>query len=317
MAVTRAPQGVQAIPADANTGRFWAGGRTRRIVTESYAFPAATTTPFSGNAPAGVIVYDQALAWNANPAGTAYGETDASDATGLEIIVSNADSGQTLSGITLQDYDTLPSGVTVPGQSYTTATNVATGASVTLASLALASGDAVRLWIPVQSTARMFVLNPTYAAAVTVGTGSLEIRVTPTYGQVSLTGRFAPSSPTVIAHGTTTVGVGVSSVNTLEITTEATFQHIVVAIYNNSGESIPSIYAVSDSADIDTYSGASLVDGLTIPQGSSITNGSASVALLDASASPYLFLFGEAHITFNLSAATTAAGSISWSLIGY
>lgn len=189
MAATRAPQGVNLVPADSATGRLWAGGRTRRIITEQYGFVASTTTPFSTNTPAGVIVYDSALSYESTATATGVGELDMDSPTGMEFVISNYGSGQTLSGVTLTDYDTLPSGVSVPGQSYTTATNVATGASVTLSSLSLASGSAIRVWLAVSNSAsRMWVMNPTYAAAVTIGTGSFEVRATPTYGQVALTG---------------------------------------------------------------------------------------------------------------------------------
>lgn len=194
MADNTAPQGVTKIPTDSDTGRLWAGGRTRRATTTNFAFPASTTTPYSGNTPAGVKVYDAALSYVATAGATGYGEFDMSDATGFEVVISNNASTQTLSGITLKDYDTLPSGVTVPGQSYKTATNVATGASVTLSSLSLANNTAVRLWVPVsQSIGRQLYVNPTYGAAVTAGTGSLEVRVTPTFGQVGLNGSFVPN----------------------------------------------------------------------------------------------------------------------------
>jgi hypothetical protein len=198
-----APQGVLAIPQDGSTGRLWAGGRTRRAITTQFGFPASTTTPFSGNTPAGVIAWDAALAYNAAGSATGYGEFDLSDLTGFEITVSNAGSGQTLSGITVQDYDTLPSGLAVPGASYTSATNVATGAAVTLSALNLANNAVVRLWIPITTAQqRKLVVNPTYGAAVTAGTGALELRVVPTFGTVSLSGSLAPltaAAPTLIA----------------------------------------------------------------------------------------------------------------------
>lgn len=181
-------EGVYRLPADANTGRLW--GQVRRQQYTNQGFPAATTTPFSGNTPVGILVYDSKLDYSANATATPAGELDLSDLSGLTLVIANNASGQTLDSLTVKDYDQLPtSGLDIPGQSYTSAINVATGTSVDLSSLDLASGSAVRLWIPIQNgSLRQFYVNPTYGAAVTVGTGSLEIIVIPTFGEVALKG---------------------------------------------------------------------------------------------------------------------------------
>ena len=190
-------QGLSALPGTGQGQVFW--GQVRRAQYTLRGFTASTTTPFSGNTPAGILVYDSALAYAGTSGNTPGAEFDMDHVDGLQFIVSNDGSGQTLSGITLTDWDTLPSGVAVPGQSYTTATNVATGASVTLSSLSLATGQAVRLWVPiVAGSLRQWYVNPTYAAAVTSGTGGLEVRTIPTYGSVRLTGRNA-TGPTLLA----------------------------------------------------------------------------------------------------------------------
>lgn len=192
MANVTLTEGVKSLPTDSATGRLW--GAVRRQQYTNQGFSAATTTPFSGNTPAGILVYDAKLSYASSASATPAAELDLSDLSGLTLIVANNGSGQTLSGITIKDYDLLPtSGLTVPGQSYTTATNVATGASVTLDSLSLANNTAIRLWMPItDGSLRQFYVEPTYAAAVTVGTGSLEVMAIPTFGEVALKGSLAP-----------------------------------------------------------------------------------------------------------------------------
>jgi len=185
------PQGVPVVPQDQNGARFY--GKLRRQQQNNWPFPASTTTPFSGNTPAGVRVWDAALSYAATQGATPTGEFELAEIHGVQLILANNNSGQTLSGITLTDWDEAPSsGLAIPGQSYTTAINLATGASVTLSALNLASGSAIRLWVPINSASlRFLVVNPTYAAAVTAGTGSLETIAIPEYGTVQLSGSLA------------------------------------------------------------------------------------------------------------------------------
>jgi hypothetical protein len=186
-------QGISAAPRTGAQEILW--NRIRRSQYTLRGFPAATTTPFSGNTPPGILVFDAATNYVGTPSSTPGAEFEMSELAGVQLIVSNNASGQVLSGVTLSDYDTLPSGVVVPGQSYLTATNLATGASATLSALNLASGSAVRLFVPInQGSLRQLYIEPTYAAAVTVGTGSLEVRTIPEYssGFTQLTGRLAP-----------------------------------------------------------------------------------------------------------------------------
>ncbi len=246
-----ASQGIPQLPRTGQGEALW--GLVRRQQTQQFAFAASTTTPFSGNTPAGVIVYDSALTYNAAAQASELGELDLDHMDGLQLIISNYSSGQVLSGITLTDWDTLPSGVAVPGQSYTTATNVATGASVTLSALALASGSAVRLWAPVQNASqRQWVVNPTYAAAVTIGTGLFEVRATPTYGSVRLTGSNVLTGAIQIV---TTAGARVQlpSITCREVT--------LIALKDNTG----SIYVGGNNVSSSVY-GAELQakDSLTL-----------------------------------------------------
>lgn len=212
-------EGVKAVPQDVNTGRLW--GRIRRQQYGNYEFPAATTTPFSANTPAGVLAWDAKLAYSPNPTPTPAGELDLEgELSGIQLVIANNASGQVLSGITLSDYDKLPtSGLVVPGQGYTTATNVATGASVTLAALNLASGSAVRLFIPINNgSLRQLIVNPTYAAAVTIGTGSLEIMTIPTVDQMSIKGSNALYDGQVTV---TTTAAALSSLACSEVSIQA------------------------------------------------------------------------------------------------
>lgn len=194
-------QGISAAPRTGQGEILW--DKVRRSQYTLRGFPASTTTPFSALTPPGILIWDAALAYVTPSGSTPGAEFEMSDVSGFQIIISNNGSGQTLSGITLSDYDTLPSGIAVPSQSYTTATNMATGASVTLSSLNLANNAAIRLWVPVNNGClRQLYLNPTYAAAVTAGTGSLEVRVIPEYSSVALKGSLAPLSanaPTLLA----------------------------------------------------------------------------------------------------------------------
>jgi hypothetical protein len=196
------PQGVPVVPQDQNGARFY--GKLRRQQQNNWSFPASTTTPFSGNTPAGVKVWDAALSYAATQGATPTGEFELAEIHGVQLILANNNSGQTLSGITLTDWDEAPSsGLAIPGQSYTTAINLATGASVTLSALNLASGSAIRLWVPINSASlRFLVVNPTYAAAVTAGTGSLETIAIPEYGTVQLSGSNVPNvlvGPTLLS----------------------------------------------------------------------------------------------------------------------
>ena len=245
-------QGLSALPGTGQGQVFW--GQVRRAQYTLRGFTASTTTPFSGNTPAGILVYDTALAYAGTSGNTPGAEFDMDHVDGLQLIVSNNGSGQTLSGITLTDWDTLPSGVAVPGQSYTTATNVATGVSVTLSALSLASGQAVRLWVPIVAGAlRQWYANPTYAVAVTSGTGSLEVRTIPTYGSVRLTGSNALTATlqTVTTAGT---AVQLPSIVCREVT--------LIALKGNTG----SIYVGESNVSSSTY-GAELdaKDSITLP----------------------------------------------------
>lgn len=259
-------QGLSALPGTGQGQVFW--GQVRRAQYTLRGFTASTTTPFSGNTPAGILVYDSALAYAGTSGNTPGAEFDMDHVDGLQIIISNDGSGQTLSGITLTDWDTLPSGVAVPGQSYTTATNVATGASVTLSSLSLASGQAVRLWVPIVAGAlRQWYVNPTYAAAVTSGTGSLEVRTIPTYGSVRLT---SSNAITAAIQTVTTAGTRVQlpSIACREVT--------LIALKDNTG----SIYVGGGNVSSSVY-GAELQakDSITL----ALDN--ASLAWLDCSVS--------------------------------
>lgn len=232
-------QGLSALPGTGQGQVFW--GQVRRAQYTLRGFTASTTTPFSGNTPAGILVYDSALAYAGTSGNTPGAEFDMDHVDGLQFIVSNDGSGQTLSGITLTDWDTLPSGVAVPGQSYTTATNVATGASVTLSSLSLATGQAVRLWVPiVAGSLRQWYVNPTYAAAVTSGTGGLEVRTIPTYGSVRLTGS---SVLTAAIQTVTTAGTAV------QLPTIACREVTLIGLRTNTG----SIYVGGNNVSSSAY----------------------------------------------------------------
>lgn len=140
--------------------------------------------------------------------------------------------------------------------------------------------------------------------------------------EVAITGSYAPNPAitnlTLLAHGTTATAVGVTSVNTPSIDVPAINPtHIVVAIYNDTGESVTGVYAVADAAIIDTFTGSALVVATLTPEGGDITTGTAASVLFDADAHPYVFSLGMAHFTFNLSAATAATGSLSWAVYGY
>lgn len=189
-----AAEGVSAIPNDSNSARFW--GAIRRQLQRNFSFPASTTTPFSGNSPAGVLIWDAKMAYNGSASATPTGELELDDIRGLTVIIANNASGQTLSGVTLEDYDKLPtSGLLVPNQSYTMATNAHDGSSATLSSLSLANNAAIRLYIPLTNgSLRQLYLNPTYAAAVTSGTGSLEVMVIPDFMGVQQFGSIAPDA---------------------------------------------------------------------------------------------------------------------------
>jgi hypothetical protein len=180
-------QGIAAAPRTGQAEILW--NRVRRSQYTLRGFPASTTTPFSGNTPAGILVWDGALNYVSPSGATPGAEFEMTELAAIQLIISNNGSGQTLSGITLSDYDTLPSGIAVPGQGYTVATNLATGASVSLSALNLANNAAIRLLIPVNGGClRQLYIEPTYAAAVTAGTGSLEVRSIPEYSQFSLKG---------------------------------------------------------------------------------------------------------------------------------
>lgn len=134
---------------------------------------------------------------------------------------------------------------------------------------------------------------------------------------VNVNGSSIPNF-TVIAQGTITTASSQTSVNTPSISPPSILtKQLVLSIYNNSGQAISGVYAVADNATIDTFTGSDLVIGTLQPEGGSITNATAASVLLNSDVHPHLFIQGAAHFTFTLNAATTAAGSINWSLISY
>ena len=299
-----ASQGISQLPRTGQGEALW--GLVRRQQTQQFAFAASTKTPFSGNTPAGVIVYDSALNYAASETTSGTGELDLDHADGMQIIVSNNNSGQVLSGITLADYDLMPGSIAAPTQAYTTATNVATGASVTLSALNLASGSAVRLWVPINTASmRMWVANPTYAGAVTIGTGTFDVRVIPTYGSVRLTGR----NTTLVAAFTA-----------LAITDTAVHTSSAIDVSGFANWSIIAYSTLNQSCTISLVDGGmlganALRKATDTSIGTSIAGSSATVVITHADEAPIGSPLTKVRVTVVCAVAPTS-GSISVSISG-
>ena len=308
------PQGVPVVPQDQNGARFY--GKLRRQQQTNWAFPASTTTPFSGNTPAGVKVWDAALSYAATQGATPTGEFELAEIHGVQLILANNNSGQTLSGITLQDWDEAPSsGLAIPGQSYSTAINLATGASVTLSALNLASGSAIRLWVPINSASlRFLVVNPTYAAAVTAGTGSLETIAIPEYGTVQLSGSsvpltaFAPKLLTTIPYTDFSANSTYLAVFNQALTRYA--RQRTISILNDLNEAVTSVtFRFYDSTILNAWSFGAF--GTIYTDSSGITPGTA-IATYTSEAAPALASHVDSfQVLLSMGATAPTSGSVS------
>lgn len=123
---------------------------------------------------------------------------------------------------------------------------------------------------------------------------------------------------TLIQQGTINVASGAQYPTTSNINVPSqNYRRFALAFHNASGQTIVSGTFTAQNATFGSFTGNVVeINGKSIP---SATNGFASIVnLFPETIDPPLFIFNvPITIQFNLSAVTSATGSIDWALYGY
>lgn len=120
----------------------------------------------------------------------------------------------------------------------------------------------------------------------------------------------------LVSSGTIQVGVGVSSVtsNAIQEPTRR-YPKFAIAFNNASGVTIGNVTMSAQNVNIGSKTGLAVQVSAVQPQNGA--SGANDTVLVNIETNAYPFLFGTAEITFDFSTATSASGTIDWSLYAY